>query len=174
MADALVFDVPVELGLELVPIVRPHLPDTEREALEDIVDEQNGIRLGVPVVDLEGPHARGVVDGGILIAFDRLPVFPTENQELDVNLDLVARNLLLVTGRVNLSEPRTPRQSVQAIALEDTGYAGSGDLDVMVAGKIPDDAHRPQVVGLAQVENLLDDLWRCAVPRVLRDRLPAD
>jgi hypothetical protein len=47
MADALVFDVPVKLGLEFVPIVRPHLPDAEREALEDIVDEQDGIGLGV-------------------------------------------------------------------------------------------------------------------------------
>ncbi len=174
MADAPVFDVPVELGLEFVPIVCPHLPDAEREALEDVVDEQNGIGLCMPVVDLEGPYARGVINGGVLIAFDWLPVFSSEDQELDVNLDLMARNLLLVTGRVNLSEPRTPRQSVQAIALEDRGYAGSGDLDVMVAGKIPDDSHWPQVVGLAQVKNLFDDLWRCAVPGVLRHRLPAD
>jgi hypothetical protein len=34
MTDALVFDVPVELGLELVPVVRPHLADTEWEALD--------------------------------------------------------------------------------------------------------------------------------------------
>jgi hypothetical protein len=43
MADALVFDVPVEL----VPIVRPHLPDAEREALDDVVEEIDGVGLRV-------------------------------------------------------------------------------------------------------------------------------
>jgi hypothetical protein len=52
MTDALVLDVPVELGLEFVPIVRPHLPDAEREALDDMVDEQDGIGLGMPIIDL--------------------------------------------------------------------------------------------------------------------------
>ena len=47
MADALIFDVPVELGLEFAAIVRPHLPNSEREALDDVVDEQNGIGLRV-------------------------------------------------------------------------------------------------------------------------------
>lgn len=83
MADALVFDVPVELGLEFVPIVRPHLPDAEREALDDVVDEQNGIGLGVPVVDLQRPDAGGIVDGAVLIAFDRLAVFSSKDKELD-------------------------------------------------------------------------------------------
>ena len=47
MANALVFDVPVELGLEFVPIVRAHLPDTEREALDDVVEEIDGVGLRV-------------------------------------------------------------------------------------------------------------------------------
>jgi hypothetical protein len=81
----------------------------------------------VPAVDLEGPDARSIVDGGVLIALDWLSVFFPENQELDVSLDLVTRHLLLVTGRVELAEPRTPRQPVQAIALEDTEYARFGD-----------------------------------------------
>ena len=169
MANGLVFDVPVELGLELVPIVRPHFPNSEWEAFDDVVDEQDGIYLGVPVVDFEGPDAGGVVNGGVLVAFDRLPVFSTEDQELDVDLDLMPRHFLLVTGRVDLAQPRPSWEPVQAIALEDTGCAGSGDLDVMVAGKIPDDAHGSQVVGLAQVKNLLDDLRQCSVLGVLRN-----
>jgi hypothetical protein len=172
MADALVFDVPVELGLEFVPIVCSHFPDAEREALDDLVDEQDGIGgLGVPVVDLESHDAGGIVDGGVLIALDRLPVFSSEDQKLDVDLDLMAWNLLLVTSGVNLAKPCSPRQPVQAIALEDTGYAGSGDLDVMVAGQIPDDVHRPQMVCLPQVKNLLDDFRRCSVLWVLWDWL---
>ncbi len=52
MTVALVVHMPVELGLEFVPIVRLRLPVAEREALDDMVDEQDGIGLGVPVVDL--------------------------------------------------------------------------------------------------------------------------
>ena len=45
MTNALVFDMPVELGLELVPVIRPHLPDAEWEAFDDVVDEGDGIGL---------------------------------------------------------------------------------------------------------------------------------
>jgi hypothetical protein len=31
MTDALIFDVPMELGLKLVPIVGAHFPDSERK-----------------------------------------------------------------------------------------------------------------------------------------------
>jgi hypothetical protein len=70
----------------------------------------------VPAVDLQRPDAGGVVDGGVLIAFDRLPVFTPEDQELDVNLNLVTRNLLLVAGGVDLAEPCSSPEPVQAIA----------------------------------------------------------
>ena len=43
MADALVFDVPAELGLELAAVVRPHLADTEWEALDDAVEEVDAL-----------------------------------------------------------------------------------------------------------------------------------
>ena len=105
MADALVFDVPVELGLEVVLFFRPHLSDAEREALDDMVDEEDGIRLGVPVVGLERPDAGGIVDSGVLVSFDGLPVFSTEERELDVDLNLMARNLLPIAGGVNLAYP---------------------------------------------------------------------
>jgi hypothetical protein len=82
----------------------------------------------------------------------------------------MARNLLLITSGVNLAQPCSPRQPVQAIALEDAGYAGSGDLDVVVARQIPNDAHRPQMVGLSQMKNLLDDLRRRSVLWVLGDQ----
>ena len=43
MMDALVLDVPVELGLELVAVARPHLADTELEALDDVVEEVDAL-----------------------------------------------------------------------------------------------------------------------------------
>ena len=45
--DALIFDMPVELGLELMTIVGADLPDPEGELLEDKVDVVDGVRLGV-------------------------------------------------------------------------------------------------------------------------------
>jgi len=163
VTDAPVFDVLLEFGLDLVADVRPCLPDTEWEALDGVVEEVDGIGLGVPAVDLESPDTGGVVDGDVLIAFDRLPVFSPENQKFEIDLDLVARHLSLVTGGVDLAEPCSPREQVQAIALEDMGYAGARDLDVVVARQVPDDTHGSQVVGLAQVENFLAVLRRRSV-----------
>jgi hypothetical protein len=74
MTDASIFDVPVELSLELVVVARPHLSDTESEALDDVVEEVDGVGLGVSAVDLEGPDTGDVVDGGVLMMFDRFPV----------------------------------------------------------------------------------------------------
>jgi len=108
VTDTLALDVPVELGLELVPIVRPYLSDAEWEALDDVINEGDGIGLGVPAVDLESPDAGSIIDCGILITLDRLAVFALERQELDIDLDLVTWNLLLVSGRMDLAEPCSP------------------------------------------------------------------
>jgi hypothetical protein len=39
VANAQVFNMPVELGLELMAIVRSHLADAEREFVDDGIDE---------------------------------------------------------------------------------------------------------------------------------------
>lgn len=71
------------------------LPNAEQEALDNVVDEEDGIGLCVPLVDPERLNARSIVDGGVLIALDRLAVFSSEDQGLDVTLDLMSGNLLL-------------------------------------------------------------------------------
>jgi hypothetical protein len=81
MTDALVLDVPMELGLELMAIVGPHLADPEGEPGNDVVDEGDRIGLGVPVVDLERPDAGRIVNGGVLVALDRLAVFSLKDQK---------------------------------------------------------------------------------------------
>lgn len=55
--------------------------------VDDGVDEADRVRLIVAVVDFEGANARGIVDRGVLVAFDGLAVFAFKFQELDVNLD---------------------------------------------------------------------------------------
>ena len=52
MPDALVLDVPVELGLELMAVVGSDLFDPEWECSDHVVDKVDGIGLGVSPV----PH----------------------------------------------------------------------------------------------------------------------
>ena len=75
---------------------------------------------------------------------------------------------------MDLAQPCISWEPAQAIAREDTGYAGSGDLDVVVARQVPNDAHGSQVEVLAPVKNLLDDFQQCLVPGGLGDWLPAN
>jgi hypothetical protein len=60
--DPLIGQVPVEQRLELVAAVSAHGVNPEGKLLDDVVDEGDGVLLGVAVVDLEGPHPRGIVD----------------------------------------------------------------------------------------------------------------
>ena len=62
MADALILDMPVELGLELMAVVGPDLLDAERELFDDVIDEVDRVGLCVFVVDL-ALHASSAVAG---------------------------------------------------------------------------------------------------------------
>lgn len=81
MADALVFDVPVELGLELMAIVGPDFFDPERELFNDVIDEVVSVGLRVFVVDLEGPDTRCVINSSILETRDLLAALADEGEE---------------------------------------------------------------------------------------------
>ena len=93
MADALIFDVPVELGLELVAVVGSDLFDAERELFDDVIDEVLSVGLSMFVVDFERPDARRVIDSSILEPADLLAALAGEGEELDVHLDVVPWNL---------------------------------------------------------------------------------
>ena len=77
MPDALVLDVPMELGLPLVPAIRAHRMDAERKFVDDVIDKIDRTLLVVPSVDLQGPNPRCVINGGVLIALDLAAVFQT-------------------------------------------------------------------------------------------------
>ena len=151
MTDALVLDVPMELGLELMAIVGADLADPEGEPGNDVVDEGDRIGLGVPVVDLERPDAGRIINGGVLVALDRLAVFSLKDQKLHVDLDLVPGDLLLIALGMDLTNPRAARKPVQAIAPENAIDAGIRDLDVVIARQIPDDPDGSQVVSPPQM-----------------------
>src|SRR5580698_2904341 len=109
VTDALIFDVPMEFGLELMAIIGPDFPDTERELGDDVIDEVDRIGLSVFVIDPERPDARCIVDGGILEAPDLLSLLAGEGEELDVHLDVMARDLLVVARGVDSTHARSAR-----------------------------------------------------------------
>jgi len=47
MADALIFDVPVELCLELMAVIGSDLFDAERELFDDVIDKVDRVGLCV-------------------------------------------------------------------------------------------------------------------------------
>lgn len=62
MADALVLEIPVKLGLELMAVIGSDLCHAEREFIDDVIDEVLSCSL---VVDFECSDARSVVNGVI-------------------------------------------------------------------------------------------------------------
>ena len=56
MADALIIDVPVKLGLQLMAIIGPDFLDAERELFDDVIDKVDHVGLCVFVVDLVCPE----------------------------------------------------------------------------------------------------------------------
>ena len=117
------------------------------------------------------PTGTGIVDNPGLVAFDGFSVFVLEFQELDVDLDLVARHLLLISLGVDLADTCAARQPAEAIAPENAIDPGVGNSDGVITRQIPDDADWPQPVGLAQIQHLLDDLEGRTIGRVLWRRL---
>ena len=122
MPDAVIFDMPVELCLEFMAVIRTYL--AEREPGDHGIDEVDRVCLVVSVVDFQGTDARGIVDCGVLVTLDGFPVFAIEFQELDVHLDLVAWDLFLITLGVDLADARAAWQSAEAVALEDAVDTG--------------------------------------------------
>ena len=83
--------MPMKLRLELLSPVRTDLLDTKREFFNDVIDEVDGIFLSMPVIDLQRPYASGIINGGVLIAFELCAIVTFESQKLNVYLDMVSR-----------------------------------------------------------------------------------
>ena len=68
MSDTQIFDVLIELGLELVAIVGSDFAYTEGELVDDVIDEVDRVGLCMFFIDLECPNAGSVINGCILEA----------------------------------------------------------------------------------------------------------
>jgi hypothetical protein len=65
VADAFIFDMPVKLGLEFVTIVGAGFLDTERNFLDDMINEVDCVCLRVFSVNFERPSPSRIVDSGL-------------------------------------------------------------------------------------------------------------
>ena len=103
MPDPEVFNMPMELGLEFVTIIRTDFTNAEWELFDDVVNEVNRICLGMLLVDLEGANSGCIVDRCVLEATDLFAAFPYERQELNIYLNVMARHLLLIAFGVQFA-----------------------------------------------------------------------
>lgn len=83
--------------------------------LDDVINEVDGVGLGMFLVDLERPDAGCLVDGGILEASDLLTLLSDESQELGAYLDRRPGCYSALCGFCG----HGARQQVEAMALED-------------------------------------------------------
>ena len=72
MPDTQVFDMPVELRLELVTTIGSDLLDTKRKLGNDVINKGNRVLLCMTSVNLQRAYASCIVDRGVLIPLDFL------------------------------------------------------------------------------------------------------
>jgi len=155
MFHAVIRDMLVEQCLELVAAIGADRLDPEWELLDHVIDEVDGVGLGVALVDLQCPNACGVVDRRVRVASNCSASFSAQSQELDIHLHVMTRDLLLVAVRVNSTSSDPVRESAHAVSPADPVDRRIRGLDVVVALEVPHDPNRPHVIGPPQVKNLL-------------------
>lgn len=108
----------VEVSLELMTAIGTNRVDSEREFLDDMVNEIDRILLGMSLVYLQRSNTGCIVDSGVLETTDSLSFSILKPQELDINLDMMAGNCLGVTLGVNCSTRSRPRQTIHPVTGE--------------------------------------------------------
>jgi hypothetical protein len=104
-------------------------------------------------IDPGGADTRGIIDRRVLIGPGLVAFLVLERQQLDVNLDVMTGDLLGVALHMHGSTPGPGWQAIQPVATEDPGNGRIADPEARVSLKIPDDADRPKMIFLAQIED---------------------
>ena len=119
--DPKILNIPMELGLELVTVIRPNFSNAKREFFDDVIYEVDCVCLSVLFIDFEGSDACIIIDCRILEPAYFLTAFSFEGQKLNVDLNMMpwlpAFDIVwcAASAFVCLS-----RQSVEAITFKDT------------------------------------------------------
>ena len=158
MIDPQVLQVPMKPGLELMAVVGTDRADTERKLSADVIDELDGVGLGVTAVDLQGSNARSVIDGCELIALD----LAREGKKLDIDLHMVSRDLLFIPFHHLLGHDGAfvdgTGQPLESMPGEGAAHSSFGDFHPVVALQVPGNTLGAEVIGTSQVEDFFLDL----------------
>jgi len=117
--DALIFYMPMKFSLEFVPVISPHLIDSERETLNDIIYKIDGIGLGMLLIYLKRPNSGGIINRCVLESTDILALFVLKGQEFDIDLYLMARHLLVISFCMDFAHPGSSWQPVELVPAKD-------------------------------------------------------
>lgn len=160
MADAFVEQMPVEGLPELGPVVGLHLLDLERQLRQDMVDELDRGLLAVLRVCPEHRRPGAVVDGCALVVALLLAGVAERFDELHINLQRVLWALFPVSFPFGVFAFVTlrSRQPPQTHSVQDVPYARGAVGDVVVPLHVHRDLLRPEMVLVAQPQDLLHDL----------------
>jgi hypothetical protein len=128
--------------------------------LAGVVDERDRGLLVAARVGAQYPQPGAVVDGGELVELAPPALLAERLDELHVDLQLVARALLLVASptAVVALVALGGRESVHLESFQDPPHPGVADRHVVIAGEVHGDLGRAEVVLLAQPDDLLDHL----------------
>ena len=142
------------------PVVGLDLLDLERQFRERVVDELDCGLLVVLRVCAKHPHPGAVVDGCVLVVALLFAGLAERFDALHIDLQRVPWALFLVSFPFGVFAfvALRGRQPAQDHLVQDSPYSRGADGDVVVALEIHRDLLRPEMVVLAQPEDLLHDL----------------
>ena len=100
--------MPVEPGLEPVPVVGLDRMDSEREPVDHVTNEINGAGSVVFFIYFQCPDTCAVVNGRVPVPFYLFHFRGVEGQELDIYLGMVSRDLFGVSFRSHCLSGNVP------------------------------------------------------------------
>lgn len=130
-----IFDMPMELGLEFMAVIRAHFPNAERKLFNDMINEIDRIGLSVFFVDFECPDPRRVINGRILEPPHFFAVFPFESQKLNIDLYVMTRDLFLITFGVQFAHSCASGKPIETIAPENSLLRDRSTITCQPMGK---------------------------------------
>ena len=97
MLHPLILNMPVELGLELMPPVCSDGIDPKWEFLDHIINKLDGALLIVLPVYLKCSDTGCIIDSRVLIAANFIPLIIFQRQKLHIDLNMMPGNRFGVT-----------------------------------------------------------------------------
>ncbi len=94
--NAQVLQMPMKFGLEFVTVVCADGVQAKRELLDHVVDEPDGVFLCMSGINFQGPDAGCIVNRCVLVTLQLKAAFINKSQKLNINLNVMTRDLFLI------------------------------------------------------------------------------